>query len=126
MDEIGCAASLVSLGIKITGGKIWDGYNFHELADFSVLARHTKFPYILMIPQNLTERVLGERVEEEGLAVYRPFKVVDVKVNETNPEYSDVIFDDGQMVTAKYVIGADGSRSVVSTVSLPPVSAGYE
>lgn len=113
MDEIDCADIIVDGGIKSTGGKIWDGYTFHALADFKNLTPYTKYPFLLLAPQHITERVLRDRIKEKEIKVFRPFKVVDMKVNELDANYTDVIFEDGQVVQAKYVVGADGARSTV-------------
>ncbi|KAJ3546952.1 hypothetical protein NM688_g5455 [Phlebia brevispora] len=108
-----CAESLANIGVKVNGTKVWDGYRFHEEADFSTLAPHTKFPFLLLCPQHITERILGERVRDKHISVHRPLKVVDLKVNESDINLTDVVFEDGQIVQARYVIGADGARSTV-------------
>lgn len=113
MDEIGCADTIVEGGIKSTGGKIWDGYRFHALADFKNLTPYTKYPFLLLAPQHITESVLRDRIREKEIKVYRPCKVVGMRVNVTDANITDVIFDDGQVVEARYIVGADGARSTV-------------
>jgi 2-polyprenyl-6-methoxyphenol hydroxylase-like FAD-dependent oxidoreductase len=41
--------------------------------------------------------------------------VVGLASNAENPQYGNVTFEDGKVITAKYVIGADGARSAVSS-----------
>ncbi|THH01436.1 hypothetical protein EW026_g1279 [Hermanssonia centrifuga] len=113
LDEIGCAEPLIAACVKAGGGKIWNGDRFHYMGDYSALAPYTKFPFLALIPQYVTERILGERLLEEGIKVHRPFKVVDLKVNELDPNITDAIFEDGQVVEARYIVGADGARSIV-------------
>lgn len=60
--------------------------------------------------------MLGERVKEEGIRVYRPAKVTNLLQGKLDPETTDVIFEDGQIVRARYVIGADGTKSIVSVI----------
>jgi 2-polyprenyl-6-methoxyphenol hydroxylase-like FAD-dependent oxidoreductase len=115
LDELGCADPIVAAGIKAPGGKLWDGYRFNSLPDFTALKQHTKFPFILFVPQTITESALGERVKEIGIKVHRPAKVVNLVPGELDPTVTDVVFEDGQIVQARYVIGADGTKSVVST-----------
>lgn len=117
---MGCATAIVEAGIKPTGGKIWDGYTFHENGDFKTLTGHTKYPFMLLTPQHITERILEQRVKEQKINVHRPCRVVDLQVNRENSNYTDVIFEDGQVVEANYVIGADGARSAVRrTLCIP-------
>ena len=57
--------------------------------------------------------MLAERVKEEGIAVYRPAKVVNLAPNELDPDTTDVVFEDDQVIQARYVVGADGTKSIV-------------
>lgn len=119
LDEIGCARPLIAAGIQATGVKVWDGERLHTgLADFSILDGHTKFPFILIVPQHITERVLGQRAKEEGIVVHRPVKVVEINANHADPSLTDVIFEDGRTVQTRYLIGADGAHSTVCSFSL--------
>ncbi|KAI0093633.1 hypothetical protein BDY19DRAFT_918047 [Irpex rosettiformis] len=118
LEEIGCADAVLSRGIKTTGGKLWDGHMFHSVPpNFGVLAPYTKYPYILLVTQHIVESVLQLRIREQDIKVYRPYKVFDLRTNDIDPDYTDVIFEDGQVVEAHYVIGADGARSTVRQVA---------
>ncbi|KAF9240227.1 FAD/NAD(P)-binding domain-containing protein [Melanogaster broomeanus] len=94
LDTIGCGDDIVSQGTKVT--RIAIGTRSEDLVKPSVegLKRYTRHPYVLVVPQNLTEHVLGEKLATSGVTVHRPLKVAKV-------------------ITAKYVVGADGARSVV-------------
>ncbi|KAL4248141.1 FAD/NAD(P)-binding domain superfamily protein [Abortiporus biennis] len=113
LEAVGCAEPLVELGIKETKLRIWDGSRFNTIADFTKLAPYTKYPFVLVLPQFITERVLGEQVQKRGIRVCRPHKVIGLKINEHDTNMTDVTFEDGQIVTTRYVIGADGSKSAV-------------
>lgn len=110
---MGCAEPLIKAGTRVTGGKLWDGHRFHPFVDFSLIRSYTRFPFVLIAPQQTTERILGERVQEIGITVRRPYKVANLRVNAQDTNLTDVVFEDGQVVQARYVIGADGSKSVV-------------
>jgi 2-polyprenyl-6-methoxyphenol hydroxylase-like FAD-dependent oxidoreductase len=117
---VGCAASVVEASITPTGSYIWDGYTFHKYFDFKTLTGHTKYPFMLLTSQHITERILGQQVKERKIDVYRPCRVANLQVNRENPEYTDVIFEDGQVVKANYVVGADGARSIVRGIVCMP------
>ncbi|KAJ3999114.1 hypothetical protein F5050DRAFT_1805356 [Lentinula boryana] len=87
LDTYGCASKLVNLGIK---GSAWT--------------------------QTATEHVLGERLEELGVEVKRPWRVVGMK-DSGECRGMDVTFESGETIRTKYVIGADGARSAVRQLS---------
>ncbi|KAG1894976.1 uncharacterized protein F5891DRAFT_984561 [Suillus fuscotomentosus] len=74
-------------------------------ATFDPLKKHSVHPYALYIPQNVTE------------FVQRPHRVVGMKQNEKDSRITDVSFEDGQVIRARYIIGADGARSIIRTVA---------
>ena len=88
-------------------------------ARFDPLKKHTVYSYALLCPQNVTEFVLGQKLQSLGVQGQRPHKVVGMQQNESDPRITDVSFEDGQVIRAKYIIGADGARSVVSLLSPP-------
>ncbi len=74
----------------------------------------TRYPFTLMIPQNVTEAILLARLRELGGDVHRPYKVTDLS-QESDRVTVTVSAQDGepQKVIARYVIGADGMHSIV-------------
>ncbi len=83
------------------------------MADFSTIASYTKYPFVLIVSQYVTERLLGEKAREKGVKVIRPKKVVGLRINEQDTNMTDVLFEGGEVVRARYVVGADGARSTV-------------
>jgi 2-polyprenyl-6-methoxyphenol hydroxylase-like FAD-dependent oxidoreductase len=75
----------------------------------------TSYPFTLMVPQNLTESILQERLRELGSDVYRGYEVQDLRqdMEGVSVEISTVGQQQTQTVRARYVIGADGMRSIV-------------
>ena len=84
--------------------------------DFERLTKYTKFPYGLVIPQSMTERVLEDRLVSLGGRVYRPHTVVGMSTDRDDNSLVAVSFQDGQTIKAKYVVGADGARSTVRSL----------
>jgi 2-polyprenyl-6-methoxyphenol hydroxylase-like FAD-dependent oxidoreductase len=70
----------------------------------------TAHPYTLMIPQSVTEEVLLHRLEALGGRVHRPHEVTGVTEDENGVSVTTAT---GATVRARYVVGADGMRSVV-------------
>ena len=115
LDSIGCAQDIMQEARKISGQNMHSKRGTVETATFGPLARYSKFPFVASIPQHVTERVLGEVVQDRGIRVLRPYRVTCVRPSAENPNLTDVIFEDGQSVQARVVVGADGSHSTVST-----------
>ncbi|KAF8077953.1 hypothetical protein FPV67DRAFT_1570587 [Lyophyllum atratum] len=112
LDTIGCAEPLVEIGIKGSGMQIGDR-NAPLLmgAEFSSLAPYTRFPFVLLIPQSITERVLEAHLRELNVEILRPERALGLQQNGQGG--LDVSFESGKVITAQYVIGADGAKSVI-------------
>jgi 2-polyprenyl-6-methoxyphenol hydroxylase-like FAD-dependent oxidoreductase len=108
LERIGVAERLTELGIQARQFSIRDGDR--ELVSVLFDRLPTRYPYTLMIPQNVTEDVLLDRVKELGGSVYRPYLATGVSETEDG---ADVTFDGGETVSAKYVIAADGMNSKI-------------
>ncbi|KAI0781024.1 FAD/NAD-P-binding domain-containing protein [Trametes elegans] len=89
-----------------------------ETATFAPLAKYTKYPFMIAIPQHITEKLLKDTVQERGLHVHRPHKVASVKPNAEQPALTDVTFEDGHVLRARCVVGSDGSHSLVRESAL--------
>jgi 2-polyprenyl-6-methoxyphenol hydroxylase-like FAD-dependent oxidoreductase len=70
----------------------------------------TAHPYTLMVPQNVTEQVLLDRLRALGGQVHRPQEVIGVTQDATG---ATVTTATGEMVRARHVVGTDGMHSVV-------------
>lgn len=84
-----------------------EGENEYNLipVDFGILP--TKYPYSLTISQADAERVLLDRLVELGGEVVRP-KALTALAQHANCVTAS--FNDGDAITARYVVGADGMR----------------
>ncbi|KIK19525.1 hypothetical protein PISMIDRAFT_682987 [Pisolithus microcarpus 441] len=115
LDVIGCGDELVSKGTKLTSMNFDTRTETLAHLAFDALEPHTRHPYILLIPQTLTEHILGEKLASFGVTVHRPHKVVGMKVNAGDANLADITFEDGQVITTRYIIAADGARSTIRT-----------
>ncbi|KAF5366306.1 hypothetical protein D9758_005739 [Tetrapyrgos nigripes] len=115
LESIGCFAKLDAAGIRMQEMRVQDGNGSPFLVnDFSSLHPYTKFPYACIISQAHTELELNRELEALGGQVFRPLKAVGMKPVGNGLQVS---FETGQIITAQYVIAADGARSVIRSVA---------
>ncbi len=72
------------------------------------------YPFVLMLSQSDTERLLNERLEESNNKVEREVELIDVKQTKNGVE-STVRYSDGHTegITSNWVIACDGINSTV-------------
>ncbi|KAF7378104.1 FAD-binding-3 domain-containing protein [Mycena sanguinolenta] len=98
LNNVDCLDGLLSVGNKVETLGLHDGSSYLLSTDFSLLSPYTKFPFALGIPQTYTEAGMLEKLDQLGIK---------------KKEMFEVRFESGDIITAKYVIGADGAHSVV-------------
>jgi 2-polyprenyl-6-methoxyphenol hydroxylase-like FAD-dependent oxidoreductase len=112
LDGLGIAGELRSRGIVVPRFSMFDGPK--TLATMSFTDLPTAFPFMVMVPQDVTEAVLLRRLRKAGGDVHRPYQVTGLTSDDTGVTVA-VTDTDGQAhaIRAGYVIGADGMHSVV-------------
>ena len=115
LESLGVSNELVKRGLKVTDFCIRERDRVLLRLRFNEIP--SKYPYVLMLPQDETERILTERLEALGGAVHRNITVVEARreseqarVRLTTPEGEAVIH-------AKYVVGGDGMHSTIRTAA---------
>jgi 2-polyprenyl-6-methoxyphenol hydroxylase-like FAD-dependent oxidoreductase len=108
LEGIDASERLTAQGIHNRMFSVRDGDRTLIPVDFGGLP--TKYPYSLTISQADTERVLLDRLVELGGEVLRPKTLTALAQHADGVTAS---FDDGDAITARYVVGADGMRSTV-------------
>src|SRR6266545_5850475 len=108
LERIGVSKRLAGLGIHARQFSIRDGDR--ELVPVRFDRLSTEYPYTLMVPQNITEQVLLDRLEELGGRVHRPY--VATGVSQT-ADGAEVTLDSGDKIKAQYVVAADGMNSTI-------------
>ncbi|KAI9455168.1 FAD/NAD-P-binding domain-containing protein [Lactarius psammicola] len=118
LDKIHCSKALVDRGIKAPWINFYDRNDSLLMrADFDSLVGITDHPYYILCPQHVTEDILGSKLKELGIPVFRPYKAVGMRENANDGRAVDVTFENGQSITAQYVVGADGGQSAVRQLS---------
>ena len=107
------AESLIQAGIQSKGARIYGKADELMELDVSQLRDETKFPMSIHIPQDEVERIFRNRLDSEGIPLFRNKRVVGMGHDIISPGV-EVKFEDGSVVQAQYIVGADGSRSTVS------------
>jgi 2-polyprenyl-6-methoxyphenol hydroxylase-like FAD-dependent oxidoreductase len=108
LERIGVSERLAGLGIRAQEFSIRDGDR--ELVPVRFDRLPTEYPYTLMVPQNVTEQVLLDRLEELGGSVHRPY--VATGVSQT-ADGAEVTLAGGESIKAQYVVAADGMNSTI-------------
>jgi len=96
MREVGPVDQYERQITNITLGEILDG--------------HTKYPFANLIAQCEVEKILAARLRELGSTIHREKRVSGIREVEDGLE---VVLENGEVVAALYVVGADGSKSMV-------------
>ncbi|KAN0140849.1 FAD/NAD-P-binding domain containing protein [Lactarius tabidus] len=118
LNTIHCADTLVERGIKVSAMNYYDRNDSLLInLDFDGLVGKTNFPYYLLVPQHITEEVLAKKLKELGIPIFCPYKAVGMRENPKDNRAVDVSFENGQSITAQYVVGADGAQSAIRQLS---------
>ena len=110
LETMGCTEKLISRGIQNNIFRNAAGRTTLVKADFASLSSRTNYPYILTIPQTDTEHTLEERLTELGVLVRRPHRLAELKGLDDGVQAT---LEGGETIKAKFIVGADGSRSMV-------------
>ncbi|WP_020386679.1 FAD-dependent oxidoreductase [Kribbella catacumbae] len=108
LERIGVSERLTELGIHVEQFNIADGDRTLVPVRFDKLP--TAYPYVLMIPQSVTEQVLLDRLTELGGTVHRPYVAAGVRQSADGAEVS---LESGEVIKAQYVVAADGMHSSI-------------
>lgn len=112
LDELGAADEAVERGTPCHGATFYSQGRRIGRLDLTT-ARHTRFPFMLALPQSDTELVLERQLERLGGTVERGVRLIELS--------ADGLVLDGsagrQEVAADWVVGADGAHSTVRKLS---------
>jgi 2-polyprenyl-6-methoxyphenol hydroxylase-like FAD-dependent oxidoreductase len=108
LEDLDVARRLVKEGVQAPLFSIRDRGRTLIPIDFSSLP--TDYPYSLMVPQSTTEQLLLDRLVELGGSVLRPKTMTSI---EQDADGVTASFDDGDVIRARYAVGADGIHSTV-------------
>jgi len=112
LDRMGCTASFLSAGFKVTGANISAGGK--QIAHVSVEGVASPHPYALMVPQCDTERLLAEHLNTVGVKVERNVELAGFVAN-ADGVVAALRGPDGkeEKFVSGWLIGCDGAHSAV-------------
>src|SRR5215469_2221462 len=120
MDQRGLLERFLALGKRYPVGR------FAGIDKPAPERLDTAHPYLLGIPQNLTERLLAEHAVEVGTEIRRGTELVGLSQDD---EGVTAELADGTWLRARYLVGCDGGRSTVRKllgIGFPGEPAGVE
>src|SRR5262245_17942269 len=115
LERLGVSDRLTAQGLKLVTFSIRD--RDRRLLEVGFERLPTPYPYLLMLPQNLTEAILAERIGELGGRVRRG--VAAERIDQDGEDARVTVTDNGErkVIRAKWVVGADGLHSLVRQTS---------
>jgi 2-polyprenyl-6-methoxyphenol hydroxylase-like FAD-dependent oxidoreductase len=112
LDRSDVAASLIEAGLKMRAVAIMSGRKTIARVPFDAL--ESAFPFVVMVPQSETERVLEEKLVSLGVKVERNVEFTGFVASGTEVS-SNLLHSDGrnETVVADWLIGCDGAHSLI-------------
>lgn len=111
LENLGVAGKLTQQGLRVTRFCIRDRDRALLRLDFKQLPSEHR--YLLMLPQDQTERILRERLEALGGRIFRGVTATGLEQDGTGVQIRLSAGSGEGTVRARYVVGADGVHSVV-------------
>ncbi len=114
LQQLQVADRLSDLGNHAGKATFFSGDRDRRIATVRFGHLATRFPFVLLLPQSVTEKVILTRLEELGGRVHRPYTLTGLSQDDSVVT-ATVSGADGEVRTirARYVVGADGARSTV-------------
>jgi 2-polyprenyl-6-methoxyphenol hydroxylase-like FAD-dependent oxidoreductase len=115
LEELGVSGELAKRGMKLANFVIRDRNRSLVHLRFDELP--SAYRYLLMIPQNETEKVLAERLAGLGGSIQRGVTATAVSQHADGAQVTLQTPKGGTQVNARYVVGGDGMHSIVRTAA---------
>ncbi|WP_276822087.1 FAD-dependent monooxygenase [Mycolicibacterium mageritense] len=115
MDLAGLSDRFIEAGYPAPGLAVGLGQTAQISVDMRTL--DTRYPYMLVLPQQDTERILTDALTTRGVEIERGSTLLDL-AQSTSGVAATVETHDGstELIQAKYLVGCDGSHSSVRRI----------
>jgi 2-polyprenyl-6-methoxyphenol hydroxylase-like FAD-dependent oxidoreductase len=124
-ESMGVAEQIIAAGTKAKGLTTYDGDKpLLRMSLQHIRETESKYPFLLILPQSQTERILGERLIELGGVVERSRELLDIRqegeIVIAQVKAAETDADDREEIRTRWLIGCDGIRSQVRKVLAIP------
>ena len=125
LEPMGIVPELLQQGLSIPLFHVRDRDRLLASIDFKNLK--TKYPFVLVCPQNHTEAILLKKLQSFGGDVQRPCEVVAIHPEDNHVQVQYKSGNELKTVRTKWLVGCDGMHSVVrKQASIPFTGGDYE
>ncbi len=111
LEELGVSAELTKRGMRVENFAIRD--RDRPLVQLRFDQLPSAYRYLLMIPQNETEKVFADRLEALGGSIHRGVTATAVTQDANGAQVTLQTPHGETSVKARYVVGGDGMHSIV-------------
>ena len=111
LESLGVAKELIARGLKLSAFAIRD--RDRPLVQLSFDELPSEHHYLLMLPQDETETVLGERLAALGDQVHRGVSATAIEQDADGARVTLASHTGETVVKTRYVVGGDGMHSIV-------------
>jgi 2-polyprenyl-6-methoxyphenol hydroxylase-like FAD-dependent oxidoreductase len=111
LDELGVSTLLADQGLRLSRFTILD--RDRRLLEVPFDRLPTTHPYLLMLPQDATERILADRLVTLGGVIHRGATATRLDRRAGRIDVTVGTQTGDQVIGARFVVGADGAHSMV-------------
>jgi 2-polyprenyl-6-methoxyphenol hydroxylase-like FAD-dependent oxidoreductase len=110
LESMGIVEDFIRVGHKVHATNIYNGKN--KLVHLSLDEMECAYPYALMVPQNETERLLGEELDKQSVTIERELELTNFS-QDANSVTATLKRTDGseEIVRTNWLLGCDGAHS---------------
>lgn len=112
LSPSGATERMLDDGLKVTEACIINEQK-RRVVGFDFAARGVLYPFMLILPQGRTERILASALKSHGISVERQTELISVESDSANPVVTLKNPQGDEIVRADILIGTDGSNSTV-------------
>ena len=117
LEDVGVSDRVLDEGVRVDHLFLRTKFQDRIHLDFSDL-ENTRFNHMVDLPQNRTEHILIDALEERGITVDREVELIDVRQHQDRVE-ATLKHKDGREETCvtKWLVGCDGAKSAVRNLT---------